>query len=565
SSHLKMLLVPYMRRNIGLVLHRRLASSARPFPVLEDPLSSANPSLTSGCEQVEEQLAQLNKLKQLSHAGGGEKGLLVHSKKNKKLYVRERLRHILDEDADFIEIGLLAGLGLEYGDVPGSAVICGIGKIHGRYCSIIASDATQKGGAMFPVQVQKCIQFMDKTEKNLLPSLYLTDSGGAALPLQSQIFPDKRHGGRGFRNEAWFSAMGIPQVSIICGSCTAGGAYQPLMADDCIMVDGIATMFLGGPPLVKAALGEEVSAEELGGAMMHNSASGCVDYFAGTEEESFEMARDLMATVKLHPATETWEYDEPTADLNDLNVLCGNENIDRQQIYGIIARIVDGGRFREFKKMYGANLTVGYAMIEGQMIGLVANAGPLTYKDGLKGSHFIQNCQQRGLPIIFLQNSGSLPSCVANHTEMSALDLALTMKSRGSMIAALSTVTVPKITVNVGNCHGDDNYTMCGLSFDPDFILSWPGTSLTQTLNPTPVPPQPKPESKEGNKPAKKRRTLSAFNFPTGSALDLAGRSLYDDVIIPSDTRKIVSHCLRITAQKSRLVISNKEFPVFRL
>lgn len=549
-------------------LVRWMSAVARPFPAIQDPLDLSCPQLAESRRRAEEQLAQLEQLNKIALGGGGEKGIALHVKRNRKMLVRDKLKLLLDDDADFLELSLLAGLGMEYGDVPAAGVICGIGKVHGRYCVVGASDGTVKSGTFYPITVTKNLRTQNIGAMNRLPCIYLVDSAGGFLPLQSDLFADKNHGGRGFYNPAVMSAAGIPQLALVCGSCTAGGAYQPSMCEDAAIVTRIGTIFLGGPPLVKAATGEEISAEDLGGAQVHCSVSGVTDYFATTEEEGFEILRDTVATLNIPPLPPVSpESEEPGLNPDDLNALCSLEVIDRSKMYAVIGRVVDGGRFREFKQQYGKNLTTGYAFIEGKCVGIVGNAGPLTYQDGLKGSHFMQICQQRHLPIVFLQNSGPLKSHQAQMASMSVEEINQAMKGRAAMMAAVSCVTVPKITINVGNCHGDDNYTMCGPSFSPNFIFSWPGTVVTHTLNPPPIPPQPKPASTDGEKKesSKKRKPLSAFNFPMGSAFHQASRSVIDGIIVPAETRQVVAKCLRICRQQEKMINNSKDFPVFRL
>ncbi|XP_064083577.1 probable methylcrotonoyl-CoA carboxylase beta chain, mitochondrial isoform X2 [Macrobrachium nipponense] len=483
------------------------------------------------------------------------------------MLVRDKLKYILDDDTDFLEFALLAGLGQPYGDVPSAAAICGIGKIHGRYSMVVANDGTVKSGTFYPITVRKLIRAQELGEINRLPCIYLVDSAGGFLPLQHDLFADKKHGGRGFYNPAVMSSKGIPQLAVVCGSCTAGGAYQPSMCEDAAIVTRIGTIFLGGPPLVKAATGEEISAENLGGATVHCSVSGVTDYFASTEEESFEILRDLVATLNVDPVSFSPEAEDPFLDASTLNDLSGIEAIDRHKLYAVIARVVDGGRFREFKQQYGKNLTTGYAFIEGGCVGVVANAGPLTYQDGLKGSHFLQICQQRKLPVIFFQNSGPLPSYESSVKSLTVEESYQAIKGRAAMMGALSCITVPKITINIGSCHADDNYTMCGPSFSPNFIFSWPGTTVTHTLNPpcVPAPAKPLEAPSAGGKDKKKPRSLSAFSFPVGSSFYMAAESLIDGIIVPSDTRKVVAKCLQICRQQETLENSSKDFPVFRL
>lgn len=544
---------------------RGFSTQSRPFPVLKDTVDTSCPQLAEGKTKAEEKLSEIQQLSKICLAGGGEKGIALHVKRNRKMLVRDKFKKLLDDDSDFLELSLLAGLGMEYGDVPAAGTISGIGKIQGRYCVIMSNDGTVKSGTFYPITVTKNLRSQTISAMNRLPSVYIVDSAGGFLPLQSELFADKNHGGRGFRNPAVMSAAGIPQLAIVCGSCTAGGAYQPSMCEDAAIVTRIGTIFLGGPPLVKAATGEDISAEDLGGATLHCSVSGVTDYFAGTEEEGFEVVRDIVATLNVNQVSPApLDSEELPMKADVLDALSGISSIDRSKLYAVIGRIVDGGRFREFKELYGINLVTGYAFVEGRCVGVIGNAGPLTYQDGLKGSHFVQICQQRQLPLIFLQNSGPVEEHLAFTKGLSTEDLYQAIKGRAAMIGAVSCVTVPKITVNIGNCHGDDNYTMCGPSFSPNFIFSWPGSDVTHTLNPPPAPPKPK-ENEPAQKAGKQRKPLSAFNFPVGSSLYQASRVLIDGIIIPSETRKIVAQCLRICRQQESMINSPKDFPVFRL
>ncbi|XP_045618204.1 biotin-dependent 3-methylcrotonyl-coenzyme A carboxylase beta1 subunit isoform X2 [Procambarus clarkii] len=558
----------FLNRSRPMVF-RGLSTQVKPFPVLKDTIDTTCPQLAASKKKAEEQLFQLQKLSNICLAGGGERGIALHVNKNGKLLVRDKLKLLLDEDSDYLELSLLAGLNMEYGDIPAAGSVNGIGKIQGRYCVIICNDGTVTSGTFYPITVTKNLRSQTIGVMNRLPSLYIVDSAGGFLPLQSDFFADKNHGGRGFRNSAVMSAAGIPQMAVVCGSCTAGGAYQPSMCEDAAIVTRIGTIFLGGPPLVKAATGEDISAEDLGGATLHCSVSGVTDYFAETEEEGLEIVRDIVATLNVDPLSPaSLDSEEPLLNPDLLNALSGIDSIDRRKLYAVIGRIVDGGRFREFKQKYGKNLATGYGFIEGRCVGVIGNAGPLTYQDGFKGSHFIQICQQRQLPLIFLQNSGILEEHEIFTRGLCIDDLHQAMKGRAAMMAAVSCVSVPKITINIGSCHGDDNYTMCGPSFSPNFIFSWPGACVTHTLNPlaASLQSQEKTPTAQGNtKVNKQHKPRSAFNFPVNSSWYLASRGLIDGIIIPSDTRKIIAQCLRICNQQKSMTNSPKDFPVFRL
>nr|XP_053630970.1 uncharacterized protein LOC128687534 [Cherax quadricarinatus] len=354
-----------LRRNQSTVF-RRLSTLVKPFPVLEDTVDSSCPQLAAGKRKAEEQLIQLQQLSKICLAGGGEKGIALHVKRNRKMLVRDKLKLLLDDEDDFLELSLLAGLNMEYGDIPAAGLVNGIGKIQGRYCTVTCNDGTVTSGTFYPITVTKSLRSQTISAMNRLPCVYIVDSAGGFLPLQSEFFADKNHGGRGFHNSAVMSAAGIPQMAIVCGSCTAGGAYQPSMCEDAAIVTRIGTIFLGGPPLVKAATGEDISAEDLGGATVHCSVSGVTDYFAGTEEDGFEIVRDIVATLNVEPLSPALLHsEEPVMQSDVLDALSGIDFIDRSRLYAVIGRIVDGGRFREFKQQYGENLTTGYAFIEG--------------------------------------------------------------------------------------------------------------------------------------------------------------------------------------------------------
>ncbi|KAB7503062.1 putative methylcrotonoyl-CoA carboxylase beta chain, mitochondrial [Armadillidium nasatum] len=516
-----------------------------PFITLLDTLQIQDAELTKAKDKAQQNLHILEKLKEVCSQGGGEKGQHLHVVKNKKILPREKLKYIFDENSETFELCLLAGLGMDYGDIPGGSVVCVVGRVFDRYCLVTVNDGTLKGGTFFPITVKKSLRAQEISQINLLPHIYIVDSGGGFLPLQadSDFFADKNHGGRGFYHQAVNSSNGIPQLALVCGSCTAGGAYVPMMSDNSGIVDKIGTIFLGGPPLVRAATGEVISAEDLGGATVHCSESGCSDYFVSTEEEGFDMLRDVIATLDISPEDSRKEI-QPLYNINDLDIASGLEKINRQRLMGIISRLTDGSRFREFKHLYGQNLVTGYAFIDQICVGIVANCGPLTYKDGLKGSHFIQNSGPRDEFAAFLDES-------------TADENMMTLRGRASMISALSTADVPKITLNIGGCLGDDNYTMCGPSFQPNFIFSWPGTETDLNLQ---------MNSRESNSQSKseKKKSLSLFDFPPESSWFMSSHALNDGIITPSESRKALSLCLRIFEQKRRINCKKVSTPLMR-
>lgn len=522
---------------------RRRRAARTAFPVLELPLQPIQRHVYDlnlqnsrrCCETYEEMSRKVSK-------GGGANAIARHTQRNRKLLVRDRLRLLLD-DEHFLELSPFAGLGLAYGDIPSAGCLTGIGRVSGLWCVFIANDATVKGGTAYPITVKKQLRAQEVAMKNRLPCIYLVDSGGAFLPLQSEIFPDKNQGGRTFYNEAVMSAMKIAQVSVVCGSCTAGGAYIPTMAEEAVMVHRIGTIFLGGPPLVKAATGEEVSPEDLGGATLHAEVSGCVDHFAATEEEAFASARNVVSTLNFLLPEERQEEVEPplyaSEDLLGLAPRCYSYSLDVRMI---ISRITDGSRFHEFKARFGTTLTTGFARIHGYLVGIVASNGELSPEAALKGSHFVQLCDQRDVPLIFLQNTG--PSAASTLSTAQAEKNTQRLKAQGSMMSSVACASVPKITVVIGGCHGADSFAMCGRSFDPNFLFLWPNARVSVAAPGhagSLLGPDHQPEEEED---------LNRKLEEESSAFFASGRLWDDGVILPEDTRKVLGLCLEIMEQQ---------------
>ncbi|XP_020793790.1 methylcrotonoyl-coenzyme A carboxylase 2 [Boleophthalmus pectinirostris] len=496
--------------------------------------------------------------------GGGANAIARHTQRNKKLLVRDRLRLLLDNE-DFLELSPFAGLGLPYGDIPSAGCLTGIGRINGLWCVFIANDATVKGGTAYPITVKKQLRAQEVAIQNRLPCVYLVDSGGAFLPLQSEIFPDKNQGGRTFYNEAIMSALKIPQVSVVCGSCTAGGAYIPTMAEEAVMVHRIGTIFLGGPPLVKAATGEEVSPEDLGGARLHAEVSGCVDHFAWEEKEAYEYTRNIISTLNfLLPEEESDESGKRKADeeplfssqeLLGLAPLSYNYTLD---VKLILSRLTDGSRFQEFKARFGTTLVTGFAKIHGHLVGIVVNNGELSYEAALKGTHFVQLCDQRDIPLLFLQNTA--PASASTFSVQQADHNSNRLKAQGSMMSAVACASVPKITVVVGGCHGTDSYVMCGRAFDPNFLFLWPNAKVSITApnySESLFSPEEDKDTKENFEMILKEESSAFFS---------SGRLWDDGVILPQDTRKVVRDCLDIIKQQQyQLSTTKTNSPVLRI
>ncbi|MDX1370483.1 carboxyl transferase domain-containing protein [Pseudomonas sp.] len=420
-------------------------------------------------------LAQVNDLRALLarvHEGGGEKAQHRHISRG-KLLPRERINRLLDLGSPFLEIGQLAAHGVYGEDVPAAGVIAGIGRVEGVECMIVANDATVKGGSYYPLTVKKHLRAQAIAQQNRLPCIYLVDSGGANLPRQDEVFPDREHFGRIFFNQANMSAMGIPQIAVVMGSCTAGGAYVPAMADEAIMVRQQATIFLAGPPLVKAATGEVVSAEDLGGADVHCKTSGVADHHAENDEHALALARRSIANLNWRKLG-VLNNREPIAPLYDAEELYGVIPADAKQPFDVrevIARTVDGSVFDEFKALFGATLVCGFAHIQGYPVAILANNGILFAESAQKGAHFIELACQRGIPLLFLQNITGF--MVGQKYEAGGI-----AKHGAKLVNAVACAKVPKFTVIIGGSFGAGNYGMCGRAYDPRFLWMWPNARI---------------------------------------------------------------------------------------
>jgi 3-methylcrotonyl-CoA carboxylase beta subunit len=438
--------------------------------------SAANPGSEEFRANQEANEALVDDLRaQLLHAagGGGERSRQRHTGRG-KLLPRERVDRLLDPGAPFLELSALAAHGLYDDEAPGAGIITGIGRVSGRECVIVANDATVKGGTYYPVTVKKHLRAQEIALQNRLPCIYLVDSGGAFLPRQDEVFPDREHFGRIFFNQATMSAQGIAQVACVMGSCTAGGAYVPAMSDETVIVREQGTIFLGGPPLVKAATGEEVTAEELGGGELHSRTSGVTDHLADNDAHALEIIREIVG--RLGPRTALpWTRRPVAPPAVDPEQLLGVVSADVRKPYDareVIARIVDGSRLDEFKELYGATLVTGFAHIHGHPVGILANNGILFSESALKGAHFIELCDQRCIPLVFLQNITGF--MVGRDYEAGGI-----AKHGAKLVTAVSTARVPKLTVIVGGSFGAGNYGMCGRAYSPRLLWMWPGARIS--------------------------------------------------------------------------------------
>ena len=502
--------------------------------------------------------------------GGGAYLQSVHRAKG-KLLPRERIAALLDHESTFLELSPLAGFKLYDEEIPAGGIITGIGYVMGLECMLIVNDATVKGGTYYPITVKKHLRAQAIAEENHLPCIYLVDSGGANLPHQADVFPDRTHFGRIFYNQARMSAKGIPQIAVVMGSCTAGGAYVPAMADESIMVKNQATIFLAGPPLVKAATGEEVTAEALGGADVHCKISGVADHYAQDDSHALQLARNAIQHLN-RKKNISLVLQSPKAPLFPIEELDGIIPDDPRKPFDsreVIARIVDGSELHEFKALYGKTLVCGFAHIEGYLVGIVANNGILFSESALKGTHFIELCCQRKIPLIFLQNITGF--MVGSHYEAGGI-----AKNGAKLVMAVANAAVPKLTVIIGGSFGAGNYAMCGRAYDPRFLWTWPNARIgvmggEQAANVmvdiqrskrakkqdpnTHKAPWTEKEEKQFKKSLQERYEAEAHAY-------YATARLWDDgIIAPRDTRKILAMSLSITLNAP---IPDTDFGVFR-
>ncbi len=505
-----------------------------------DPTSA---DFARNAEAMRAQVADLHGRLAGIAGGGGEASRAKHIARGKML-ARQRVDLLLDPGTAFLELSPLAANGLYGGDVPSASVITGVGRIQGRECVVVANDATIKGGTYYPVTVKKHLRAQDIARQNKLPCIYMVDSGGAFLPLQDEIFPDERNFGRIFYNQAQMSAEGIPQIAIVMGSCTAGGAYVPAMSDESIIVRNQGTIFLGGPPLVKAATGEVVTAEELGGADVHSRQSGVTDHYAQNDAHAIGIARRIVSTLK-QPARHRANWATPRDPLFASEDIYGVIPADARKPYDvrdIIARIVDGSEFDEFKKLYGTTLVTGFARIFGHQVGIIANNGILFSESSLKGAHFIELCCQRGIPLVFLQNITGF--MVGKKYEAGGI-----ARDGAKLVTAVATANVPKFTVVIGGSYGAGNYGMCGRSYSPRFLWMWPNARISvmggeQAAMVLAQVRRDGIEAKGGIWPAEEE---DAFRAPIRAQYEAQGSPYYatarlwdDGVIDPKDTRLLL-------------------------
>lgn len=441
--------------------------------VIESHIDTSSKEYKINYTHYEKMVKDLEEKIAVAMKGGGEEKSKLHKSRNKML-ARERIEALIDPDTPFMEFNHLAGYGMYDNRAPCAGIVTGIGIVHGKEVVIVANDATVTGGTYYPMTVKKHLRAQDIALKNNLPCIYLVDSGGAFLPMQDEVFPDREHFGRIFYNQAKMSSKAIPQIAVVMGSCTAGGAYVPAMSDETIIVKGAGTIFLGGPPLVKAATGEEVSAEDLGGADVHCRQSGVSDHYAHDDPEAIHIARNIVENLNRPEKTylDITKPEEPAYDIREIYGVIPKDSRKPFDVREIIARVVDGSKFHEFKALYGETLVCGFARIMGYPVGILANNGVLFSESALKGSHFIELCGQRKIPLIFLQNITGF--MVGRKYEAGGI-----AKDGAKMVTAVTCAQVPKFTVIIGGSFGAGNYGMCGRAYDPRQLWMWPNARIS--------------------------------------------------------------------------------------
>lgn len=533
--------------------------------VLKSALSTRSEAFKSNAAALKRDVDDLRETIAEISKGGSERAREKHLSRG-KLLPRQRVEQLVDAGTPFLEFSQLAARGMYDADIPAAGVITGIGRVSGQECVIVCNDATVKGGTYYPMTVKKHLRAQEIAQQNNLPCIYLVDSGGANLPNQDEVFPDKEHFGRIFYNQANMSAQGIPQIAVVMGSCTAGGAYVPAMSDESIIVKNQGTIFLGGPPLVKAATGEEVSAEDLGGGDVHSRQSGVTDHLAANDAHALAQARQIISNLNRVKNIDMAVRDVK-APLYDPQELYGVIPADNRQPYDVrevIARVVDGSEFDEFKKLYGQTLVTGFAHLYGYPVGIVANNGVLFSESALKGAHFVELCSQRGIPLLFLQNITGF--MVGRKYETGGI-----AKDGAKMVTAVASTKVPKITTLIGGSFGAGNYGMCGRAYDPRFLWMWPNAriSVMGGEQAASVLAQVKRDGMEARGQSWSQDEERAFKDPIRAQYEEQGHPYYasarlwdDGVIDPADTRRVLGLSLSAALNAP---IEPTRFGVFRM
>jgi len=540
------------------------------MPILESQIDTRSPEFAANAAQLRALVEDLNAHTAQAALGGGDKTRAKHTERG-KLLPRERIRALLDPGAPFLEFSALAAHGMYDGAAPGAGIVTGIGRVCGNEVVVVANDATVKGGTYFPVTVKKHLRAQEIALENRLPCVYLVDSGGAFLPLQDEVFPDREHFGRIFYNQARLSSQNIPQIAIVMGSCTAGGAYVPAMSDETVIVKEQGTIFLGGPPLVKAATGEVVDAESLGGADVHTAVSGVADHFAENDQHALQIARDIVANLNRvkTPGVALREPRAPKYATEEIYGIVPQDTRRPFDIREIITRLVDASEFHEFKARYGKTLVCGFAHLYGYPVGIVANNGILFPESALKGAHFVELCNQRGIPLVFLQNITGF--MVGKKYEQAGI-----AKDGAKMVTAVACAHVPKFTVIIGGSFGAGNYAMCGRGYQPRFLWMWPNAriSVMGGEQAASVLATVRRDGLEASGKTWSKEEEDAFKTPIREQYERQGHPYYatarlwdDGVIDPADTRRVLGLAISaaLNAPIEDVAHKSQRFGVFRM
>jgi len=535
------------------------------MPIIESKINNRSPEFAANVQAMQEKIAELKRVLEKIAQGGPEAARAKHKARG-KLLPRERVEALLDQGSAFLELSPLAAYGMYHDEAPGAGMITGIGRVSGIECVIVCNDATVKGGTYYPMTVKKHLRAQEVAMQNNLPCIYLVDSGGANLPQQEDVFADRDHFGRIFFNQANMSAQGIAQIAVVMGSCTAGGAYVPAMSDESIIVRDQGTIFLGGPPLVKAATGEQVSAEDLGGGDVHTRLSGVADHLAANDHHALQIARDVVKNLNRKKLEQlvTKAPRDPLYSVEDLNGIVPAETRKPYDVREVIARLVDGSEFDEFKSRYGTTLVTGFAHLHGIPVGIVANNGILFSESAQKGAHFIELCAQRKIPLIFLQNITGF--MVGRKYENEGI-----ARHGAKLVTAVATAAVPKFTVIIGGSFGAGNYGMCGRAYSPRLLFMWPNARISvmggeQAASVLATIRREGIETKGGVWTSEEE---DAFKAPIRAQFEREGHPFYasarlwdDGVIQPADTRRVLALSLSAALNAE---IPETRFGVFRM
>lgn len=519
--------------------------------LIETQVNLKDTTFLENKDHMEELVTKFKALQEAVKQGGDKEAVEKH-KRRRKLLARERINLLIDQGTSFLELSTLAAYNVYDNEAPGAGIVTGVGIVHGKEIMIIANDATVKGGAYYPLTVKKHLRAQEIAMENHLPCVYLVDSGGAFLPLQAEVFPDRDHFGRIFYNQARMSALRIPQIAVVMGSCTAGGAYVPAMSDEAVIVKKQGTIFLGGPPLVKAATGEEVTAEELGGGDVHCRKSGVTDHLAENDEDAIRITRNIIENlnIKKEAKLDIKGYEDPKYDPKEIYGIVHKDPRRQYNVKEVIARVVDGSKFHEFKELYGKTLVCGFARIYGYPVGILANNGILFSESALKATHFIELCCQRNIPLVFLQN-------IAGFMVGKVFEEGGIAKDGAKMVQAVSNAHVPKFTVIIGGSYGAGNYGMCGRAYSPRFLFMWPNARISvmggEQAASVLLTIRKDARALKGEKPMTKEEE-EKFKKPIyekyaeeSSAYYSTARIWDDGIIDPIDTREILARCISIS------------------